>query len=70
MSFREMDEKVRRVRFALPAPDEPLMEWLSACEYAGTPDTERLRLEAVGRARGARPADWFAIAEPLPFCDG
>lgn len=67
-----MDEQLERIgccRFSIPANDTRLMPWVKACRFAGIGYTAQRKMEAVGRRRGARPTDWFAVAEAVPLSE-
>jgi hypothetical protein len=65
MDFEEMEERFGAVRFLLPADDPRLMDWPTACRYAGTPFADRVAMERSGRMQGAYPSQWFALKCPV-----
>lgn len=65
ISFKEMADRYGAVRFGFPGDDARLLDWRSACRFAGTPSVARKSLEKVGRAKGANPAHWFAVTTAL-----
>jgi hypothetical protein len=69
MSFEQMVDRFGAVRFGLRADDARLLDWRSACRFAGTPSTARKSMEKVGLAIGANPAHWFAVKTALALSE-
>lgn len=55
-------------RISIPADDPRLMDWRTACKYAGIPTRDRKAMEAVGKKAGGKPEHWFAAPGPIPIC--
>lgn len=56
-------------RLSLPANDPRLMDWRTACKYAGIPTRDRKAMEAVGKKDGGNPKHWFAVPGPIPVSE-
>ena len=69
LTFAEQLAKYGCVRFSLASDDPRLMNWVTACKYAGMTSTVRRKLEAVGKKRGGSPIDWFAISEGIQLTE-
>jgi hypothetical protein len=65
LSFSEQRELHGCVRFGLDRHDPRLMDWETACRFAGTSSLMRRALEKVGKKLGAAPEQWFAISANL-----
>ena len=55
LTFEEQARQFGCVRFGLPIEDPRLMDWPTACQFAGTPPSMRLKLERYGAGLGAMP---------------
>ena len=69
MSFQEQKIQFGCVRFGLSAHDTRLMNWKASCVVASIGRDERRALERSGKKRGADPAHWFAVVDPLPVSE-
>ncbi|WP_147406522.1 hypothetical protein [Pseudomonas reidholzensis] len=69
LTFSEQLAKFGCVRFSLASDDPRLMNWVSACRYAGITSTVRRKLETEGKKRGGSPIDWFAISGAIQLTE-
>ncbi|MNP26076.1 hypothetical protein D3C76_1189140 [compost metagenome] len=69
LTFAEQLAKYGCVRFSLSSDDPRLMNWVSACKYAGITSTARRKLETVGKKRGGSPIDWFATSGDIQLTE-
>lgn len=69
MTMAEQLERFGCCRFSMPANDPRLMPWIKACRFAGRGYTRQRKMEAAGKKLSASPADWYAVAEPIPLAE-
>lgn len=67
LTFDELVDSTGCIRFGLPADDTRLMDWKSACAFAGTPRRLREAMERIGTRDGAQPSHWFGTGEAIPL---
>lgn len=69
MTFAQQVKVFGAVRFGLPARDVRLLDWKTACSFAGTPRETRRELERVGKKQGADSRQWFATPVQIPLSE-
>ncbi len=53
------------VRFSMDKMPDGLMDFKTACKYAGIPTKQRLAMERFGIEKGANPKHWYALKDPV-----
>ncbi len=69
LTFSQQQEKAGCVRFGLHSEDARLLDWKTACAFAGTPRAIRRALEIYGRKIGGNPAQWFATGTSIALSE-